>query len=279
MKPTPGTTFLDRILTDARADLERARAALPESELLRKLPDAPPVRPFRAALEGTFRVIAEIKRRSPSVGAMRSENVEDAPRVYEESALVGALSILTNSRYFDMDLTDFARIRSQVRKPVLRKEFILDAYQILESRVHGADAVLLMANVLSATEIAQLHRLVLDLGMDALVEVHTVEEIATLPPGLDLCGINSRKFRSASGFVADGSSSSQDFSLEYGAFELVDLLPPGCLRVAESGIHPGNLAAVRGRFDAALIGTSLLRDERGIAACLAEFEQAAALNP
>lgn len=238
------------------------------------LADAPPTRDFHAALASSFGLIAEIKERSPSVGPMRSENVADAPSAYEESPLVRALSILTNTRHFGMGIERLAAIRATVTKPVLRKDFIVDEYQIREARAFGADAILLMANVLDASRLAGFYDLARELGMDALFEVHTEDEIALLPPGARITGINSRKFKSTSGFVGATGSSAKDFTLTFDAFDLVEKLPAGALHVAESGISPENFILARDRFDAVLVGTSLLRDERGVRGCLAGFEEA-----
>lgn len=152
----------------------------------------------------------------------------------------------------------------------------MDEYQILEARAYGADAILLMANVLDTAKLATFHALALDLGMECLFEVHTLDEIATLPAKARVVGINSRKFKSQTGFAGLAGSSEKDFSLELAAFELVGHLPTGAIRVAESGITPANLKSVSEKFEAVLVGTSLLRDPRGIRACLSDFESAIA---
>jgi indole-3-glycerol phosphate synthase len=176
-----------------------------------------------------------------------------------------------------MDIHHLGEIRKQVPHPVLRKDFFVDEYQVYEARAFGADAILLMANVLDAKTMHHLHQVALALGMEALFEIHTTEEIATLPDGARVVGINSRKFKTNSGFVAAGQSSATDFSLDLGVFDLVSKLPTSAIRVAESGISPQNLPAVASNFQAALVGTSLLRDERGIHACLRDFEVARTL--
>lgn len=268
------STFLDQILADVRHELASTKAARPAADVRARLADAPPPRDFPGALAAGFGLIAEIKERSPSVGPMRAANVADAPRAYEESPIVRALSVLTNARHFGMDVFRLAAIRAQVGKPVLRKDFFVDEYQVREARAFGADAILLMANVLDAPRLAGFYDLARELGMEALFEVHTEEEIGLLPAGARIVGINSRKFKSTTGFVGATGRSQNDFSLSFDAFDLADRLPAGALHVAESGIGPDNLALARDRFDAALIGTSLLRDEAGIAACLAKFKEA-----
>jgi indole-3-glycerol phosphate synthase len=159
---------------------------------------------------------------------------------------------------------------------VLRKDFILDPYQVVAARAAGADAVLLMANVLTAAQMASLHELVLELGMEALFEVHEPHEIDTLPAAARVVGINSRKFKSREGFVASGESAEVDFTLDFAAFELAESLPAGSVRVAESGVTPQTVAPLARHFDAALVGTSLLRDPRGVQAALQDFSVALA---
>ncbi|MBU6181607.1 MAG: indole-3-glycerol phosphate synthase TrpC [Verrucomicrobia bacterium] len=273
------STFLEKILADVRAELATAKQKNPGRELRARLADAPPPRPFHAALSAPgFGLIAEIKERSPSVGPMRAENVAAAPAAYAASPIVRAVSVLTNHTHFGMDIHRLAAIRAKVPQPVLRKDFFIDDHQVLEARAFGADAILLMANVLDTATMARLHALALSLGMEALFEIHTAAEIATLPPAARIVGINSRKFQSTTGFVATGSSSSQDFSLDTSAFALVDQLPAHSIKVAESGLAPEGIPAVAEKFQAALVGTTLLRDERGIAASLADFAKQIPLN-
>jgi len=270
-------TILDRILPDVRRELDEARAAVPLDEIRRRAADARPPRDFARALtaEG-FGLIAEWKHRSPSMGEMRAKNVLAAPAAYEKSPVVRALSVLTNRTHFGGTIDDLARLAAASTKPVLRKDFILDPYQIYAARAAGADAVLLMANVLSADRMAELHELVLELGMESLFEVHEEAEIDSLPAGARVVGINSRKFKSREGFVAAGQSSDADFTLDFSAFELAQNLPAGCIRVAESGVTPATVAPLARHFDAALVGTSLLRDPRGVEAALDEFSAALA---
>jgi indole-3-glycerol phosphate synthase len=272
-------TILDRILADVQEEVAAAKRLRSEADLRSMIGDAPPVRPLPVALEEGFGLIAEIKACSPSVGPMRAENVAEAPAAYEESSSVRALSVLTNSRHFGGSMERLREIRGRVSKPVLRKDFIIGEYQIREARAFGADAILLMASVLDAARLKGFHELALELGMEALFEVHDEAEVAALPKSALIVGINSRRFKApeaSSGFAAVGGqgSSEKDFSIRLDTFELVDRLPPGTLRVAESGLDVGNIASVADRFHAALVGTSLLRDPRGIRAALAAFEEA-----
>ncbi len=281
MSGSSAPTILDRILSDVREEIDGAKRLRSEADLRFMCADAPPVRPLDAALASSFGLIAEIKACSPSVGPMREENVAEAPSAYEESPAVKALSILTNQRHFGGSMERLRDIRTRVTKPVLRKDFILEEYQVREARAFGADAILLMASVLDAARLKGFHELALELGMESLFEVHDEEEVAALPATARVVGINSRRFKApveSAGFAAvEGAGSSEkDFSIRLDTFDLVDRLPAGTIRVAESGLDAGNVATVAGKFHAALVGTSLLRDPAGIRAGLFAFEQALA---
>lgn len=273
-------TILDRILPDVRRELDAARALMPLAELKRRAADVPAPRDFAGALTGHgFSLIAEIKQRSPSMGDMRAENVAAAAEAYEAEPLVRAVSVLTNTTHFGTGMDDLRRIAATSTKPVLRKDFFLDPYQVYAARAAGADAVLLMANVLSAGQMRDLHEIVLELGMEALFEVHEAAEIEALPGTARVVGINSRKFKSHRGFVGAGEKAEEDFSLDPAAFALAESLPAGCVRVAESGVTPETVAPLAQYFDTALVGTSLLRDPRGVASALDDFARALAGRP
>ena len=276
MASTSSQTILELILDDVQEEIVESKGLRSLGDLRGMIADAPPVRSFSKALEKNFGLIAEVKASSPSVGPMRVENVAEAPDAYEESLIVRALSVLTNQRHFGGSMERLQEIRDCVSKPVLRKDFILEEYQIREARAFGADAVLLMASVLDAARLKGFHELVLELGMEALFEVHDETEIAALPKSAQIVGINSRKFKSREGFSGSTGSSEKDFSINLDAFDLVDRLPGGTIRVAESGIDSRNVGILCAKFDAALVGTSLLRDPAGVRAGLAAFEQAIA---
>jgi len=268
-------TILDTILEDVREEVSAAKLLRTAADIRAMAADAAPPRDFHGALAASFGLIAEIKERSPSVGPMREENVREAAPAYAESPVVRAVSVLTNHRHFGMDIGRLQTVRRAVPQPVLRKDFLLDEYQVREARAFGADAILLMANVLDAPQLQGFSDLARELGMEVLFEVHTTREIDSLPADARIAGINSRKFQSQSGFAGASGASEKDFSVDSGVFGLADKLPPGCLRVAESGIIPSTLGGVRKNFHAALVGTSLLREPRGLRACLREFEEAA----
>lgn len=267
-------------MIDVRKELADAQATRPMTDLRRMIADTPAVRSFKGALGKEFGVIAEIKERSPSHGAMRKENVQEAAAAYEQSGIVRAISVLTNNSHFGMSMERLREVKSRGSKPVLRKDFIFDDYQVYEARAFGADAILLMANLLEPEEMKRLHALAKELKMDALFECHTKEQIAQLPPGAEIYGINSRTF--ASGTARYGVSallgklgSSKDLTVDLERFELGRYVPPGAIKVAESGVTVKTIRQVRDDFGyhAALVGTSLLTSTQGVRRELELFEQ------
>lgn len=281
-------TILDQILIDVRQELAEAKRLCPLPEVRRRMADAPPVRSMAAALRPGFALIAEIKERSPSHGPMRPANVEAAPAAYEQSALVRGISVLTNAAHFGMSITRLQQVRLVTTKPVLRKDFIFDDYQVYEARAFGADAVLLMANLLEAAELRRLFELTRHLGMEALFECHNREQIEQVPPGAQLYGINSRTFAARKNTLGLGRyavsallgrlGAGTDLTVDTRRFELGQHLPADVIKIAESGVHPETVAAVRDElgYHAALVGTSLLTAGAGISAELQRFERALA---
>jgi indole-3-glycerol phosphate synthase len=274
-------TILDEILVGARKELAEAQQRLPMAELKKRILDAPEVRSFKMALQRSFGLIAEIKERSPSHGLMRPQNVADAPQAYERSGIVRAISVLTNTTYFGMNTERLASVRACGTKPVLRKDFIFDEYQVYEARVFGADAILLMANLLEADEMRRLHALAGELKMEVLFECHTRDQIAQVPAGAEIYGINSRTFDTdAQTYKAarqqSQAGSKEDPTTDANRFELGQHLPAGAIKVAESGVRPETICDLRDRFGyhAVLVGTSLLAAHHGVLAELELFEKA-----
>jgi indole-3-glycerol phosphate synthase len=188
-------TILDKIVATKREEISRAKAALPESALRQQLADAPPVRDFLAALAAAppIRLIAEVKKASPSKGVIRGDfDPVEIAGIYQRHG-AACISVLTDETYFQGSLDYLRQVRAAVDLPVLRKDFILDPYQVLEARAAGADAVLLIAECLDDATLASLHDAVLALGMTPLVELY---EPANLPRvlriGARLVGINNR---------------------------------------------------------------------------------------
>lgn len=241
--------ILDRIV-EVKRDEVRALSGR-ASELSARVNDAPPPRGFAAALRrpGEVRLLAEVKRRSPSAGEIRpgADPVEVA-RAYQAGG-AAALSVLTDRRFFGGELDFLVRVRQAVELPVLRKDFVIDPLQVREARAAGADAILLIVRILSDAQLAELHGAARELGMDVLVEVHTADEMErALAAGCTLAGVNNRDLAT---FTTDLDLS---IRLASTAGEEVTL-------VAESGIRTAadvdRLGAAG--FDAILVGESLMR--------------------
>jgi len=276
---------LEDILAAARSESEARMRKEPLAKVRRKAEGKGPGLGFARALRARpFSVIAEIKRASPSMGEINPAAVEQAHRVYHQHPLVSAISVLTQQRFFGARADDLKEVRSLVQvkpKPILRKDFIFSEYEVYYSRLMGADAILLMANVVpDAAEFKRLHDLALDLGMDVLCEVHEEHEINVLPANARVCGINARRFKGVkdlgnSFFARLGSKS--DTKTDLSTFNLCRQLPSQAIKVAESGMTAENIEAVltANPFDAALIGTSLLKAGSGIAAQLDAIQEVA----
>jgi indole-3-glycerol phosphate synthase len=194
-------------------------------------------------------VIAEFKRRSPSVGSLR-----EAPELLEivsayERGGAAAISVLTEGEHFGGSLEDLREARGVCQLPILRKDFILDPYQLYEAKLAGADAVLLIVAALGDTELASLHEQALNLGLDVLVEVHDRDELErALSLGAKLIGINNRDLR--------------DFSVDLGrTFQLLDAIPRDVSVISESGItEHAQLERLRSSgVRAVLVGERLMR--------------------
>ncbi len=188
-------TILDKIVATKREEISRAKAALPEGVLRQRMAEAPPVRDFLAALSAgpPIRLIAEVKKASPSKGVIRADFDPVAiAQIYQRHG-AACISVLTDEPYFQGSLEYLHHVRAAIDLPVLRKDFVLDPYQVLEARVAGADAVLLIAECLDDDTLGPLHDAVVALGMTPLVELY---EPANLPRvlriGARLVGVNNR---------------------------------------------------------------------------------------
>lgn len=252
-------------------------------ELRARLADAPPVRSLHDALLGKFSVIAEHKRRSPSGGDSDPKNVAAAYELYANTPWIAAVSVLTDSDYFAGTLDDLALARRAVNKPVLRKDFIVDEYQVLEARAFGADAILLMASVLAKDEalMRTLYELARSIGLDVVVElgmttVRIEDLVRVVPAEARIWGINARQF-AKTGAAREESNDPRarhDLPTDVQAHQdFRTLVPPGKMAVAESGIHTKEeLRAARAAgYDAALIGTAFLRGPKSVADVALEF--------
>jgi len=246
------TAVLDRIIAATRARVAESRrtADLPSLEL-RAESHVP--RGFRRALAARSRegvaVIAELKKASPSKGLIRAK-FRPAELARElEAAGAAALSVLTDEEFFQGSLGNLREASGAVAIPCLRKDFIVDEYQLVEARANSADAVLLIVAALSSRDLNALSAGARQHGLDVLCEVHSEEELKhALDAGCDLIGVNTRDLRT---FKVDLET----------AFQLAEKFPPGVVRVAESGIHSAeDVAQLRAAgYHAFLVGESLMR--------------------
>jgi indole-3-glycerol phosphate synthase len=250
--------ILEEIVWQKEVEVAQKRDRTPLSELHKKLPFAPPTRDFLAALKNGKTqpaIIAEVKKASPSKGVIREDfDPVEIAKSYQKNGAT-CISVLTDEKFFQGSFENLSKIRSAVDLPLLCKEFIIYPYQIYLARIHGADAVLLIAAILSDKDLQYFVKIVKTLGMTALIEVHTLEEldrVLTLE-GVHLIGINNRNLENFS------------VSLETTNQLLTERLPQiqakGILTVSESGLNnPADLAQVASAGACAvLIGESLVK--------------------
>lgn len=249
------TDILEKILVRKREEVAERRALMTLADLAARAADGPPVRGFAAALErriaaGDPAVIAEVKKASPSRGVIRADfQPADIARSYEQGG-AACLSVLTDRDFFQGADEYLVAARASCSLPVLRKDFIIDPYQVYEARVLGADCVLLIVAALDDGQLAELAGLSLDLGMDVLVEVHDRDELErAIQVPAPLLGINNRSLRSF------------EVSLDT-TLSLRDVVPGDRRLVTESGIHTrADVERMRGAgVDAFLVGEAFMRE-------------------
>ena len=244
-------TILEQIVASKRLEVARDRRRMPLEELEAQAAEAPPVRDFRAALDGRgfISLIAEVKKASPSVKVIREDFEPVAiARAYQDHG-AACVSVLTDAPYFQGHLSHLARIRAATAVPLLRKDFVIDEYQIVEARVAGADAVLLIAEILDDAAMAALLKRARGLGMAALVEFHDPSNLdRVLAAGADMVGVNNRDLHT---FTTD---------LER-TLRVRARVPDDVLLVSESGIHSrAQVERLQAEGVAAiLVGESLMR--------------------
>ncbi len=245
--------ILDRIVRTKRDEVRALRSA--RAELARAARSTPPARDFRSALRGSsgdVAIIAEVKRRSPGAGSIREDlDPADLAADYGRSG-ASAISVLTDRTYFGGGLDDLRRVRARVRRPALRKDFLIDPVQLDESRAAGADAVLLIVRILEDPLLGDLLGGARELGMTALVEVHDAAELErALAAGADVVGINNRDLSTFRSSVTV-------------TLELVRRTPPDVVVISESGLATREDLATVGAAgaDAVLMGEALLRSPR-----------------
>ena len=259
-------SFLEEILARKRAEVAGRRADLPDRELAARAAAAPPPRSFEAALSppgGRIRIIAEVKRASPSAGPIDTDLCAPAQARRYQEAGAAAISVLTDGPGFFGSLEDLGAVRAAVDLPLLRKDFVLDRYQLLEARAAGADAALLIVAALSPDALRRLLEDCAALALTALVEVHDMAEAErALVAGARLVGVNNRDLKT---FAVDLSASER----------ILPALPGDVKSVAESGIRTASDVRRLRRVKAAnlLVGEALVRapDPAGL---LAELSRA-----
>jgi indole-3-glycerol phosphate synthase len=240
---------LEKIIAFKRNELERIKSAFPVSRLERspffnhEMPSL-----VKAIEKPGPSIIGEFKRKSPSRGLINDHSeIEAVTRDYEKAG-IDAISILTDKEFFGGENNDLQKVAGFSKLAILRKDFIVDEYQVIESKSIGAGAILLIASVLSKNEILSLTMLASDLGLDVLFEIHDKEDLEKLNDKIRIVGVNNRNLKT--------SKVSLDNSIE-----LIADLPAGCLKVAESGFNScSNVNQLyESGYDAFLIGENFMR--------------------
>lgn len=252
-----GKTILDKIIVNKRLEVERQKRIVPFESLL-SLERKRDRFSLKAHLlkEGSSGVIAEFKRRSPSKGWINKDAVAGKIVPGYENAGVGGLSILTDDVFFGGSLTDIAEAGGLVALPILRKDFIIDEYQVVESAKLGADAILLIAANLSAKRVEQLAKVAKQNELEVLLEIHNDKELGHICPEVDLVGVNNRDLHT---FKTDLQTS----------IDLGVLIPEGFVKISESGIdHPDDIRRLRDNgFNGFLIGERFMKTNDPAEAC------------
>lgn len=242
---------LTRIVATKQREIAAAKARVPLAELERRCGDLPPAREFERAVRSAsgMAVIAEVKKASPSAGVIRPDfDPVQIARTYEQHG-AACLSVLTDEEHFQGKLEYLSAARAAVGIPVLRKEFILDQYQLVEARAAGADAVLLIAEILPEDTLATLRAEAVALGLDVLVELHDADQLSrVLDSGATLVGVNNRDLRTFATRLET-------------TLELLPRIPSGVAVVSESGIrtHAELELLTAAGVRAVLVGESLMR--------------------
>lgn len=218
-------TILDNIVADKRREVDLRKSLIPVKQLEQSVLFTRPTNSLAKALkQSNTGIIAEHKRRSPSKAVINQKlNVFDVAKGYENAGVCG-MSVLTDGKYFGGSLDDLLTARASCNLPLLRKEFIIDPYQIIEAKAYGADVILLIAAILTRDEIKMFSELAKSLQLDVLLEVHNENELhKSVMPSLDMLGVNNRNLKTF------------EVSLETSK-QLSTLIPDDFVKVSESGI-------------------------------------------
>ena len=241
--------ILDEICAYKEEFVAHAKSQLSQAEVIERMQEAGPTRGFRDTLRRDgIQLIAEVKKASPSKGVMLDDlNPAGLASLYEQCG-AAAVSILTDEKFFKGSLDDFTQVRRSIHLPCIRKEFMIDEYQIYEARMAGADAILLIVRILSDQQLREYRELAELLDMDVLVEAHDEEEIRrALDSGARIAGVNNRDL--------------QTFDVSYQrTLDLKKFVPGGTVLVSESGIHTREQVKKldNGGVDAILVGEAFV---------------------
>jgi indole-3-glycerol phosphate synthase len=239
--------ILAEIIRNKKTEISRRKETLPLSSFRRSIKKSE--RSFRNAISKGLNLIAEVKRASPSEGVIRNNlSIRKIIKIYDQYA--DAISVLTDRKFFSGSMNDLKRVRKLTNKPILCKDFIIDPYQIYEARYYGADAILLIAAILSKKEIDDFIKIAKRYGMDCIVEVHTASELRkVLSTKAEIIGINNRNLDT---LKVDLNTT----------LKLADKIPKGKIIVSESGYtNKEDIIKIRNKANAVLIGTSLLKSK------------------
>lgn len=250
--------ILDRIVVDKRKEVALKKSVIPVPQLEQSVLFGQSKRSVVANMHNsTYGIIAEHKRRSPSKSVInQSFTVEEVTQGYEKAGVAG-ISVLTDGKYFGGSLDDLLLARASVNTPLLRKEFVIDEYQLLEAKAYGADFILLIAAILTRDEIKQLSEFAHSIDLEVVLEVHDDEELQkSIMPSLDLIGVNNRNLKTF------------DVSLEISK-SLAEKIPNDFIKVSESGIS--SVAAIKELqpygYKGFLIGENFMKTDNAGLSC------------
>jgi indole-3-glycerol phosphate synthase len=252
-------TILDKIVANRRIEVEQQKKKISLEELEKQIDFSVKVNSLSRALrrEGASGIIAEFKRQSPSKGVINDSVFPDIVTSGYRDAGVSGISVLTEEKYFGGGVNDLKKARAAVPGvPILRKDFTIDPFQIIEARTIGADAILLIAAVLSKKEIKELTSVAHRVGLEVLLELHDEAEIEKIDPEVDIIGINNRNLK--------------DFTVDIDrSIRLFEKLPAGMLKIAESGISdPATVDLLRSNgFKGFLMGENFMKEKNPGEAC------------
>jgi len=250
--------ILEQIVAHKHKEIATHRGLHTKHQLIKLINTARPVVSLKKniTLPGGTGIIAEFKRKSPSAGTFSSNScIINTTQEYIKAG-AGALSILTDYSYFGGSNADLQQARQHNTCPILRKDFIIDPYQILEARAHGADAILLIAAILTRQEIEKLTNYAHHLNMEVILEVHNKEELNKINNSIDIVGVNNRNLKTQTTNVQQ-------------SFDIVPFIPSHITKISESGINDPKVALTlkRAGFDGFLIGEHFLKQTQPEQAC------------